>query len=93
MVEIFGKSYYIDVDVITERCRTGKVIKDEDGAVSQEINIFKYEILKLCLERVINEFQDVDDDMGPFAEKDTTISFRIGFNTLIKNEILIEDDE
>lgn len=69
------------------------MIKDEDGSVTQEINIFKYEILKLCLERVINEFQDVDDEMGPFAEKDTTISFRIAFNTLIKNEILIEDDE
>ena len=93
MVEIFGKSYYIDLDAITERCRTGQVIKDEDGSVTQEINIFKYEILKLCLERVINEFQDVDDEMGPFAEKDTTISFRIAFNTLIKNEILIEDDE
>ena len=30
MLELFGKEYYIDLDTITERCRTGETIKDED---------------------------------------------------------------
>jgi hypothetical protein len=58
-----------------------------------EINIFKYEILKMCIDRVLNEFDESDEEMGPFAQKDTAISFRLAFNTLIKNNILIEDDE
>jgi hypothetical protein len=41
----------------------------------------------------MNDIQEIDDGLGAFAQKDTTISFRIAFNTLIKNEIIIEDDE
>lgn len=93
MVEIFGKLYYIDLEAVTTRCRTGNTIKDEDGNESTEINIFMYEILKMCIERVLNEFDESDEDMGPFGQKSTTPSFRLAFNTLIKNNILIEEDD
>jgi hypothetical protein len=93
MVEIFGKLYYIDLEAVTRRCRTGNTIKDEDGNESNEINIFMYEILKMCIERVLNEFDEIDEEMGPFAQKDTSLSFRLAFNTLIKNNIIIEEDE
>ncbi|MEY2910588.1 MAG: hypothetical protein RIT01_617 [Pseudomonadota bacterium] len=92
MVEVFGKYYYIDLDTVTEVCRTGNTIKDDDGGESLEINIFKYEIIKMCLERVLNEFDESDEEMGLFAQKDTTISFRLAFNTLVKNNILIEEE-
>ena len=52
-----------------------------------------YEILKMCIERVLNEFDEIDEEMGPFAQKDTSLSFRLAFNTLIKNNIIIEEDE
>jgi hypothetical protein len=92
MVEIFGKNYFIDIEGITDKCKTGNTIKTEDGGESLEINIFKYEIIKMCLDRILNDFEDVDEEMGAFAQNDTTISFRIAFNTLIKYEILIEDE-
>ena len=92
MVEVFGKYYYIDLDTVTEVCRTGNTIKDEDGGESLEINIFKYEVIKMCLERDLNEFDESDEEMGLFAQKDTTISFRLAFNTLVKNNILIEEE-
>jgi hypothetical protein len=93
MVEIFGKNYYIDIDGITEKCKTGNTIKDEDNNETLEVNIFKYEVIKMCLERVLNDYEDVDEEIGVFGQKDTTISFKIAFNTLIKNEILKEEDE
>jgi hypothetical protein len=93
MVEIFGKNYYIDIDGITAKCQTGNTVKNEDGDQSIEINIFKYEIIKLCLERILSDIQDVDEELGAFGNNETTISFKVAFNTLIKNEILIEDDE
>lgn len=92
-MEIFGKNYYIDIDGVSEKCRTGNKIKNEDGDESFEINIFKYEIIKMCLERVLNEFDDVDEELGEFGQSETTVSFKIAFNTLIKNQIIIEDDE
>jgi hypothetical protein len=93
MVEIFGKNYYIDIDGITEKCKTGNTVKDEDNNETLEVNIFKYEVIKMCLERILNDYEDVDEEIGVFAQKDTSISFKIAFNTLIKNEILKEEDE
>jgi hypothetical protein len=92
MVELFGKNYYIDIDGITEKCRTGNTIKDEEGE-TLEINIFKYEIIKMCLDRVLNDYEDVDEEMGVFGSNNVNVSLKIAFNTLIKHGILIEDDE
>lgn len=52
-----------------------------------------YEILKMCIERVLNEFDESDEELGVFGSKETTVSFKLAYNTLIKNNILIEDDE
>jgi hypothetical protein len=93
MVEIFGKYYYIDLDRITDKCRTGNKIKDENDEETLEVNIFKYEVIKMCLDTVLDEIQNVDSELGAFGSADTTVAFKIAFNTLIKNEILIEEDE
>jgi hypothetical protein len=93
MVELFGKRYYIDIDGITKKCQTGESHKDDDGVESLEINIFKYEIIKICLDRVLDEPSEVDDELGLMGMGGLPISFKIALNTLIKYEILIEDDE
>jgi hypothetical protein len=42
---------------------------------------------------VLNEFQGEDDeDIVAFTNKSTNPSFAIAFNTLIKAQILIEDE-
>ena len=89
MVDIFGKHFYIDLESVSDTCRINISVDDEGG---MEINIFKYEIIKMCLERVLNEYEEIDEDMGLFSSKDTSVSFRLAFNTLIKNNILIEDE-
>jgi hypothetical protein len=47
----------------------------------------------MCLDRVLAEYEEVDEEMGAFAQNSTTTSFKIAFNTLIKYDILIEEDE
>lgn len=47
----------------------------------------------MCIERLLGDIQDVDEELGVFGNNETTISFKIAFNTLIKYEILIEEDE
>ncbi len=95
MVEIFGKLYYIDLEEISEKCKIETVIKDDDpeNDGSIQIDVFKYEIIKMCLERILNEFEENDEKMGAFAQQGTSISFKIAFNTLIKNQILIAEEE
>jgi hypothetical protein len=103
MLEIFGKQYYIDIDRITEECQIEEdqqIIKNNIEAESsstengtQIINIFKYEMLKMFIERVLNENIEDDESIGVFASDATTLSFKIAFNTLIKNKILIENED
>lgn len=47
----------------------------------------------MCLERVLGEVDDIDDEMALFGRNNITVSFKIAFNTLIKNNILIEENE
>jgi hypothetical protein len=47
----------------------------------------------MCLDRVLNEYDEVDEEMGLFGSNNLNVSFKLAFNTLIKNGILIEDDE
>jgi len=45
----------------------------------------------MCLERVLGEIDEVDDELGAFGKNTSTTSFKIAFNTLIKHKILIEE--
>ena len=101
MVEIFGKEYYIDFDAVTDKCRinndkkTKRKVKGQEeveDVSSIEVNIFKYELIKMCLDRILSEFEEVDNQLGAFAQNDTSVSFNIAFNSLIKNEIIKENE-
>ncbi len=87
-----GEGYYIDIESITEKCRTGNTIKEDDGSETTEVNIFKYEVLKMCIDRVLGDYEEEDAEMLKFGNG-KSLSFQIAFNTLIKNEIIIEDNE
>lgn len=105
MSDIFGKSYYIDLEAITTICRMAEPSKvnksevtdmedEQDGEANEiTINVFKYEVLKMMVDRVLNEIDEVDEEMGVFAQNTTTISFRLAFNTLLKYGIIIEEND
>ena len=94
-----GKHYYIDVDKSIEQCRPvyspkkGKPKKVEEDETTLELNIFKFEIFKSCIERILlyEYTDDKDDDIAMFQAKTLPLSFVIAFNTLLKYEILIEE--
>jgi hypothetical protein len=102
MLEILGKKYYIDVDEVIKICRP---VYETNGSEEEkkeqlfngaqiELNIFKFEILKACIERVLNDYEDLDEKLGEFAaEGSTSLSFKVAYNTLLKYNILIEDDD
>jgi hypothetical protein len=108
MLEVLGKNYYVDVDTIIEKCRPtypSKEVKkikkkliteektSEDPEGGLELNVFKFEVFKACLERALNEYEEADEKLGVFAENSTSISFKIAFNTLVKYDILKEENE
>jgi hypothetical protein len=64
---------------------------DESEEPTLELNVFKYEILKMCIDRVLSDYVE-DEDSNDLFKKDST-SLRIAMGTLIKNNILIELEE
>jgi hypothetical protein len=100
MIEIMGKHYYIDVDNAIQQCRPiylpkkGRPKKIEEDR-TLELNVFKFEIFKSCIERILlyEYTDDKDDDIAIFQEKTLPLSFVIAFNTLLKYEILIEETD
>ena len=94
MVEILGKYYYVDIDAITEKCKTGETVTEEDGHETTEINIFKYEIIKLMIDRLFDEFDDKEDDdvLSSIKGAKTSISFDIAFNSLYQYGLIKEEN-
>lgn len=97
-----GKYYYLDVDEIIKLCRADygtegfdekeKLKTGEQGESVLELNVFKFELFKACIDRVLNEYEEIDEQMGPFAGSQSALSFKIAINTLLKYNLLIEDN-
>jgi len=47
----------------------------------------------MCLGTVLSEAEEIDEEISAFTQKGTSIAFKIAFNTLIKHNILIEEDD
>jgi len=62
-----------------------------DNDDEQSINIFKYEIIKMCIERVLLSFDEENQErIGGISTGENNMSYKIALNTLINNKILIE---
>ena len=100
MLEIFGKNYYIDIDQINEKCKIETQRNNTDQNENEteqpvlEINVFKFEIIKMCVDRLFSEYEEENDENDKLLYKNIqmTTSFNLAFNTLIKYEIIKEDE-
>lgn len=95
MPNFLNNGYYLDIDGVIDKCRTGTTIDDETGKEVSEINIFKYEIIKMMIERVLDEFDDETDDdvLSSIKGKKTSLSFNLAFNTLYQYGIIKEEND
>ena len=93
MINYIDKNYYVDIDGMIDRCRTGDTIKDDEGKEVTEINVFKYELLKMMLDRVLSEIDEIgeDDVLSSLKQTPGSLSFNIAFNTLIQYGIINEE--
>jgi hypothetical protein len=103
MLNIFNKEYYLDLDNAIKSCQLDVIysdVKNNDGTDVDmgddyeddiRINVFKFDIIKMCIDRVLNNYDENDDISSMYTENK---SFKIAIATLIKNKILIElEDE
>jgi hypothetical protein len=89
MINVLGESYFIDLDEIEkylDMTNEGP-IESTSGTTEMKINIIKFEMVKLMLETVLSEHDDMDEKLGVKASN-TSIPFKIAFNSLLNKKLI-----
>lgn len=81
MFEILKENYYIDLDKMEE------YVEINGMSGETQIHLVKYETIKLMLDVVFSEHNEVDEEMM-FKTNDVTIPFKLAFNTLLFKGII-----
>lgn len=87
MIKIFSEFYYIDLEEI-ENVVNLEIIPVSGGTAEQQIKFVKYDIIKMMIETVLTEREEIDDTLGMSSSNGTTIPFKLSFNTLLQNKII-----
>ena len=89
MLNVLGENYYVDLDEIEKYLdMTDEVsVEPTTGSTEMRINIIKFEMVKLMLETVLSEHDDMDDKIG-VKSSNTSIPFRIAFNSLLNKNLI-----
>ena len=98
MIEFLGHTYYIDLAGLEDFVELREAIpsekenknkdENEDENTLQQFSIIKYEVTKTMIEVVLTEREELDDNLGVHNVKNTSIPFRIAFNTLLRHNII-----
>ena len=89
MLNVLGENYYVDLDAIEEYLdmTDESSVEPTTGSTEMRINIIKFEMVKLMLETVLSEHDDMDDKIG-VKSSNTSIPFRIAFNSLLNKKLI-----
>ena len=105
LLEIGGKELYLDIDRLSELVRIeqeappitvneGKDDIDIEQPISDagglHIDVTKYEMYREMIGGLMMYNEEVDNKMGMVGLNNTTIPFKIAFNTLLMKGILKE---
>jgi hypothetical protein len=90
MISVLGENYYIDLDVIEEYLDMSDDTTTEPltGSTEIKINIIKFEMVKMLLDTVLTEQEIVDEKLGLKSNTNTSIPFRIAFNSLLNKKFI-----
>jgi hypothetical protein len=92
MIKVLGENYYIDLDKVEEYIDMSIQEEDEDetmsGSTEMKINIIKFEMVKMLMDTVLTEHEEVDEKLGMKSSSNTSIPFRIAFNSLLNKKLI-----
>jgi len=83
MLNVCGEMYYIDLDTVSN-----VVDMNVSGDTEQTVNLVSFEVVKMMLEILMTEREEVDSSLGIHSTKNLSIPFKLAFNTLLKHQIL-----
>jgi len=87
MLKILGEHYYLDLDAIDNYIQIKDVVSASGETGGIHISVVKYETIKLMLEVLMDENEQIDETLGG-KSSEITIPFKLAFNTLLNKKIL-----
>jgi hypothetical protein len=90
MINVLGENYFIDLDEIEQYLDMSDETTTEPltGTTEMKINIIKFEMVKMLLETVLSENEIMDDKLGMKASSNTSIPFKLAFNSLLNKKLI-----
>jgi hypothetical protein len=84
MFKIFNDTYYVDIDEIEKYIN----IPSSSGGTEMHINVVKYEVVKMMMEVLMTEDEEMDESLGLKGGNGTTIPFKLAFNSLLNKKLI-----
>jgi hypothetical protein len=94
MIKVLGENYYFDLDKIEEYLDMSvkpdeNVEEDEfSGSTDMKINIIKFEMVKMLMDTILTEHEEIDEKLGMKSSNNTSIPFRLSFNSLLNKKLI-----
>ena len=84
MFKIFNETYYVDIDEIEKYIN----IPSPTGGTEIHVNVVKYEVVKMMMEVLMTEDEEMDESLGLKGGNGTTIPFKLAFNSLLNKKLI-----
>jgi hypothetical protein len=89
MLKILGEHYFIDLDNVEKYLdMTIETPELTSGSTETKINVVKYEMVKLMLDVILTENDDIDEKLGLNSANNLTLPFKLAFNTLLNKKLI-----
>jgi hypothetical protein len=88
MINVLGETYYVDLDLVEEYIGIQQDEPMSGDTPEIKINIIKFDLVKMMLDTVLTEHEDGDETLGMKQNSNTSIPFRIAFNSLLNKKLI-----
>jgi hypothetical protein len=90
MIKVLGENYYIDLDKVEEYLDMSDQYSEGEssGNTETKINIIKFEMVKMLMDTVLTEHEEIDEQLGMKSSSNTSIPFRLAFNSLLNKKLI-----
>jgi hypothetical protein len=93
MIKVLGENYYFDLDKIEEyldMSNKEENLEEEEfsGSTDMRINVIKFEMVKMLMDTILTEHEEIDEKLGMKSSNNTSIPFRLSFNSLLNKKLI-----
>lgn len=85
MIKVLGEQYYIDINKVQD---TISIPNTTTGDTEQNVSIVKFELIKMMIDVLMTESEEIDENLGVKSSNNLTMPFKLAFNTLLVHGII-----